>query len=255
MKKTSLICVIVFNLCNNLCYSQDIHFSQFYQTPLIINPALTGTFNGRIRVLMNYKDQWGSVVENPYKTYALSYDMTLFKDKWKNSHLGAGFSAYNDKAGNSEFSNTQLNLSLSGIVVLSNSQNISAGLQGGFAQKSINYSSLEWGKYYETGYTENWDPILASGMSNNYSFGDFSAGVSWKYAKEETNITANNQFVANIGMALFHLNKPKQKFFTGNTDDLERLYSKLVLHGGTYIGLKNTNISLLPSVLFLMQGP
>ncbi|MFH1322164.1 MAG: type IX secretion system membrane protein PorP/SprF [Bacteroidota bacterium] len=54
----SLICVIVLNRCNR-CYSQDIHFSQFYQTPLIINPALTGSFNGQVRVLMNYKDQWG----------------------------------------------------------------------------------------------------------------------------------------------------------------------------------------------------
>lgn len=257
--------IISFNLCFlspsfiriNSAYGQDIHFSQFYQTPLIINPALTGTFNGQIRVIMNYKDQWGSVVDKPYRTYAVSYDMTLFKEKWENGYLGAGFSVYKDKAGNSELGILLLNLSLSGIITLNNRQKLSAGLQGGFAQRSINYDGLYWGKYYENGnFIEyNTDPVLTSGISHNYTFGDFAAGVSWSLAKNSINITSNDQFVANVGIALFHVNKPKQEFFTAGTDETEKLYPRFVLHGGTYIGLKNTNINLLPSILFLQQGP
>lgn len=250
MKKLITICVILINLCN-LCYSQDIHFSQYHQAPLLLNPALTSAFNGDIRVLVNYKDQWRSI-GTPYKTYAFSYDMALFKKKWKNSYLGAGLFAFTDKAGDAELGTTQISLSLSGIVPLNINHKISAGLQGSFAQRSLSNTNLRWGNQINGGI---FDPTIPSGEINNdfntFYFGDISAGILWNYKKVETNIAAKDQFIANAGAALFKINKPEQKFYSYTA---ENLYSRLVLHADMYIGLRYTDIAVLPSILYMKQG-
>ena len=224
--------------------AQDAHFSQFAQTPLLVNPALTGFFKGDNRAQLNYRNQWKSVGV-PFTTYALSYDMVVLKKKWDASYLGVGFFAFNDKAGDTQFSSTQFNLSVSGIVALNKAHSVSAGLQGGFAQNSINSSALQWGNQFEDGI---YDPSLASGETGDlspYSYGDFSAGISWNYQLSEALMT-------NAGVALYHINRPSQEFATSS---LERLYSKLVVHLNGHIGIKNTNWAFRPSVLFLNQGP
>lgn len=249
MKRSYLIVICV--CCTvfwNPGTAQDIHFSQFYETPLLINPALTGVFNGDMRALLNYKDQWRSFGA-PYKTYALSYDMALLKRKWDKNYLGAGLFAFHDRAGNSKLSITQINLSISGNALLDKKHRVSAGLQGGFAQRSINYSDLKWGNQYDG---EKHDPSLSSResySSDTYTFGDFSAGVSWSYGTGDSYMTANDQLRANAGVAFFHFNKPRQDFYSD-----EKLYIKLVLHGGMYIGFKNSNVALLPSILFMKQA-
>ena len=246
MKKPFLICVIsVISVISG--YGQDIHFSQYSQTPLQINPALTGVFRGDQRVILNYKDQWRSI-SNPFTTYALSIDMSLLKGKWAKGYLGAGLFVFNDKAGKSEFGTTQVNLSVSGIVPLNDKHLVSAGLQGGFAQRGIKNSDLEWDNKYTDG-TNN-DPTMNNGTPL-FGFGDFSGGLQWKYGSDASTMTSNNAFGADAGVSFFHINRPKQDFNVS----VDKLYTKMAFHGGSYIGLKNTNIILMPSVLFFMQGP
>lgn len=224
--------------------AQDVHFSQFSQTPLLVNPALTGFFDGDIRVQLNYRNQWKSVGV-PFTTYAISYDMAILKKKWDHSYLGLGFYALSDKAGDTQFGTTQFNLSVSGVVVVNEANKLSVGLQGGFAQRSLNSSVLEWGNQLENGV---YDPSLATGESgdlNPYFYEDFSAGISWNYQLSE-------RLMTNAGVAVYHLNKPVQKFAVSS---VERLYSKLVVHLDGHIGIKSTNWAFRPSVLFLNQGP
>ncbi len=250
MKKIVLatIYIVLFGIVN-LGNAQDIHLSQFYQTPLLVNPALTGMFNGDQRVFVNYKNQWGSIGE-PYKTSLLSYDLMVGKKKRETSYLGAGFSVFNDKAGEFEMGITQVNLSVSGIVILNGNQVLSAGLQGGFAQQSINTENLRWGNQFNG---KNHDSNILSGESfEPFSFGDLSAGLSWNYGVKKTNMSSNDQFKVNAGIALMHINKPKQSYYG---DENETLYSKLVVHGGSYIGIKRTSMALVPNLLILLQGP
>ena len=249
MKKLFLISIVF--ILNSNCFAQDIHFSQYHQAPLLFNPALTAAFNGDIRVLVNYKDQWRSI-GIPYKTYAFSYDMALFKKKWKTSYLGAGLFAFTDKAGEAELGITQISLSLSGIVPLNINHKVSAGLQGSFAQRSLSNTNLRWGNQINGGI---FDPTIPSGEINNdfntFYFGNFSAGILWNYKKVETNIAAKDQLIANAGAALFKINKPEQKFYSYTA---ENLYSRLVLHADMYIGLRYTDIAVLPSILYMKQG-
>src|SRR3990172_1347576 len=258
MKKTSLIALIMIFWLTQLppfggteggC--QDIHFSQFNQTPLLINPALTGVFNGDMRAILNYKDQWRSVA-TPYKTFALSYDMAMFRDKWKNGYLGGGLYLFRDQAGEFNMGITQVNVSVSGIVPITKNNAVSAGLQGGFSQRSIDYSKLEWGSQFDgTKYNPSIDPGEGSDF-NSFGFGDLTAGVLWNYGKSKTSVASELEFKAQAGAAFFHVNKPRWKFYSSGE---EKLYSKIVVHGGLYIGLKNTNLALIPSGLFFKQGP
>ena len=233
--------------------SQDIHFSQFYETPLLINPALTGAFNGDVRAIINYKNQWKSI-SNPYRTEMFSFDAGILKKKWSRTHLSTGILIYNDKAGKSKFGTTQVNLALSATVSLNDKNAVSAGLLGGIAQKGIKNTDLKWGNQYDET-SSAYNPNAASGEEGVLNadpsiYGDFGAGLNWSFINKPANMTSNDKFTVNVGAGFFHINKPSQKFYAG---DIENLYTKLVIHGKSYIGLKNKSIAIVPGFMFLKQ--
>ena len=239
--------ILVGALSFNSGYAQDIHFSQFYQVPQLINPSLAGGFNGNFRAIVNFRDQWSSVA--PYKTYSIGVDGGLLKKKLKDKYIGAGLFIYQDVAGDSRLSTTQVNLSLSSIITINKSHNIAAGLQGGFAQRKLDEADLRWGAQYDG---DGYAPAIASGESGiyeNHAFGDFSMGVSWSYGKSSTNMSSNNHLGANAGIAVYHLNTPKQGL------GLEKLHREFIAHAGLNIGLKGSSLAFRPSMLYLQQGP
>ena|ERR1051326_1346568 len=245
--KKNIICSIFF-LIATIAAAQDVHFSQFNQSPLTLNPALTASGND-MRALMNYKEQWKSVTV-PFHTVAVSYEAALLKKKWKNGYLGIGISDFNDKAGDSKIGMNQINFSLSSVRKLNAKNFLSAGLQAGFAQRHVSADNLHWDNQFSgTGF----DPNLPSGenfSSNNFSYGDFAAGLLWNYGKGEMYSTANNELKANFGVSAFHLSSPKISFYGNDV----RLSPKFVAHGGLSYGIKNTNISIVPSFMYTMQG-
>ena len=84
--------------------AQDVHFSQFGQTPQLINPGATGVFDGNVRGILNYRTQWGAF-GNPYTTYAASVDMPIAKGNGQNAYFGLGANFYKDIAGAADFGN------------------------------------------------------------------------------------------------------------------------------------------------------
>lgn len=253
MKKILLLTAVCYVQCALFnAFAQDIHFSQFYNAPLVMNPALTGAFSGDQRAIINYKDQWRTV-GSPYQTALVSFDMGIMKKKWKSAYLGTGITVYSDKAGDTQLGTTQVNLSASGIVYIGESQFMSAGLQGGFAQRSIKTEKMQWGNQFDG---NAYNPAMSSGETNPmqpYSFGDFSMGLTWNYGTGESSLFANNEFKANLGVALFHVNKPEQQFNT--FQQVDRMYSKIGAHGGVSIGIGNTNLTAQPSFFYWKQGP
>jgi type IX secretion system PorP/SprF family membrane protein len=246
MKK--ILFIVVTFLIFNVIYAQDIHFSQYNYSPLTLNPANTGAFNGDIRICANYKNQWGKIA-SPYRTYATSYDMSILKGTWKKGYLGIGLQFFDDRAGDAKMGLTQFNLSASAIREISSNTNLAIGIQGGFAQRSINFNSLTWDSQYDgMAYNSALASYEVGGSSVNYS--DYSAGVLWNYGKGDMYSTANNAIRTHIGLAFFHVNNPNQSFI-GRTDKLDPKY---VFHGGASVGIKNTNFSLCPDYMLLIQG-
>ena len=94
--------------------AQDIHFSQFYSSPLTLNPALTGNFNGFYRVTGIYRNQYPGLSNNKpvFSTPSVSVDLSLLRDKIKNGALGVGIVFYNDQQNGKTFNQNQILLSL-----------------------------------------------------------------------------------------------------------------------------------------------
>jgi len=243
--------VILFILSGivSFAFPQDIHFSQFNNSPLTLNPASVGVFNGDIRAILNYKSQWKQVSE-PFKTYAFSFDAGLLKKKWQNGWIGLGVSVFNDQAGASKMSLTQGNLSVSSVLGIAEGHTLSVGIQAGMAQRKVDYSGLQWDSQYDG---MHYDAGISPGenlATNSFSFQDYSTGLLWSFGKGEMYSTANDAVKANLGLAMFHVNKPVQDFL-GTKD---KLYSKYVIHGMFFKGIKNTKTSLIPSAAVFMQG-
>lgn len=229
--------------------AQDIHFSQFNETPLHLNPAYTGGFNGLYRVMMNYRNQWQSM-GHPYQTMAAAFDMPLLVGR--PAHMGVGMFVYRDKAGDSGFGTLQALASASAIVPLDDNSTISAGLQGGFSQRTANIESLQWESQYQNG---TYDPTLSSNENNvltSFPYADFSAGLAYRYQSVADNIQGRDMWKLSLGAAYFHLNRPVQKFYSGTGN---KLNSRLAAHGNAHYDFPGTKFSLQPSLLYMMQGP
>lgn len=218
--------------------AQDIHFSQYFSSPLILNPGLTGQFDGDYRLISNYKNQWGSISDFPFETISLSTDKSFLKNK-----LAAGLLFYKDKAGDSKMGINQVSFSLGTRVAFDDKNSIATGIQGGWVQRSIDISNLSWDTQYDG---KTFNRALFSGENtapSNFSYFDISAGTYYKGV-------VSDLLSFNAGIAAFHLNKPKQSYL--ESDD--KLHVKWTFHGGAAIGFKNWNKTLLPTFMILRQG-
>src|SRR6187200_2779233 len=87
-------------------FSQDIHFSQFFEAPLLRNPALAGIFSGDMRLQAVYRTQWQSVTV-PYQTGSFNGEFKLPVGKGDDFLTVAGEVLY-DKAGTVAMSQTHI---------------------------------------------------------------------------------------------------------------------------------------------------
>lgn len=238
-------------MCCQLIKGQDVHFSQYTQAPLLINPALTGMMDGNHRVLLNYKSQWTSLGA-PYKTMGFSYDTHILQNTTRSgSYLGIGLLAFKDQAGDSKLGQTQVNASLSGVIKVNEINALSLGIQCGYAQRSISLDNLKWGNQYDgSNYNSNLPSNEVNGF-NAYSFADVNAGAVWQYRKDQETFAEGNSFSKfDVGISVAHLTKPIQKYY----DLEETLNRKLVVHASTEFDIKGSRAAIIPSIVYIRQG-
>jgi type IX secretion system PorP/SprF family membrane protein len=231
--------------------AQDTHFSQFYMSPLTQNPALAGAVYD-LQAIINYRDQWQSVAV-PFTTMAASYDMRLNKKKAKKGFWAAGLNVFSDKAGDLQMGGTQVNLTAAYHVRLNNYNTLGAGLQGGFAQRSLNYSAIKAGNQYVGGVYDSNAPTGEPTGNSAVSYADAGAGIVWTFnnTSGSRNVTDNHDLRINVGAAVFHPNQPDYSFYK----DGEKLFMKFVLHGNALISFPSTNLALVPGFMYARQGP
>lgn len=256
MKKLFFITVLC--CCSVIVNSQDIHFSQFYMSPLTLNPAMAGVNN--FEGIINYKDQWRGV-GTPFKTLAASVDSRLIKKQAKEiteekvSYLSGGLNFFRDRAGDAKIGTCQVNLTMAYHLRVGKHQTLGVGIQGGYAQRSISYNDLRWANQYNnnTGY----DSTLTSGepeVLSSYYYGDVGGGIVWSLNNKSGTIHVedNHDLKANIGVAVYHA-KQKYSFYSFST---EKLYPKYVFNADALFSIPNiANIALVPGMVIYQQGP
>jgi type IX secretion system PorP/SprF family membrane protein len=240
----SFVCMYCFSI--SMLKGQDLHFTQFSYTPLQLNPALTGVFNGKARVSNTYRTQWSGLGEG-YKTLHISGDAPIGVKASRDNHFGVGLLILQDKGGMAGFKNSIIEASLAYTTGLSdqNSSYISFGFQGGLNQQSIDLTKATWDSQWNG---DGYDPLLSSGESiqlQTYSYLDFNAGLLYYYIPNE-----NNFF--NIGAAFSHINKPNVSFYTRTETEL---HTKITVHSSAELNLDKSNeIWVVPKVLLMKQG-
>lgn len=204
--------------------AQDIHFTQFAYSPLNLNPALTGIFNGDMRFGANYRNQWQNVPVD-YLNFSGAYDMNFYNKKLERSRFAGGLLFNYDRAGDSRLSTTNLGLSGSYTHQLARRHFATLGVQLAGNQRGFRLDDL----YFDDQFNgESFDPNLQteeSFVNTSTFFGDISAGLNWHFrTSKRTNI--------DVGGAAYHLNTPKKSF--NNEPDVQ-LPIRYTLYGmGTF---------------------
>ena len=201
MKKllsTLITCFCLATITN----AQDPNFSQFFASPITMNPAMTGKFDGVYRVAGNYRNQWPSI-SNAY---------TIMKNRIPDyDQFGVGIMGFTDRAGEGALTNNYIGLSLAYHKGLDENgyHQLGAGFQATYASKRLNTQNLKFmDQLTPFGFTGVTSEIFSKDQVN-ISYVDLNAGVIY-------NGTTNGYNNFYVGASMYHLNRPKESFQGGN---------------------------------------
>jgi type IX secretion system PorP/SprF family membrane protein len=249
-KRLAFYLSLVFILTVTVVRGQDIHFSQFYMSPLTLNPALTGVMNCNTRIVGNYRNQWASVLgKSAYNTYNLSYDQKMPVGRY--DYFGFGGTLWSDVAGSLDFQT--LTLKLSGAYSRRvggdrrKSHYLVMGAEVGASQRSIDYVNAQWPLQVQDGeFCPTCPSQEPNDLPDNFLFGDVGLGLLWfSVLNKHTNFY--------FGGAINHLNQANLSFYR-DYEGVEKYYTKMVFHAGGEFPMSNS-VSLVPGAVFFNQGP
>ena len=235
-----LASVVVLNV--QAAQAQDIHFSQYDHAPVFLSAGQTGLFSGDYRFAANYRSQWFSVPV-PYSTFAASAEMRLMGDKLENDVFAVGVLAWNDKAGDSELSSSQAQISVAYAKQLVKGLFLYGGVYAGGGQRRFKMDRLQFDDQY-TG--DQFDPTRISAeqsvaRNTNLAYFDVGMGLGLRWQ-------ATARTYVNAGFSMMHLNTPRQSFMSGEVE----LPTRLSLHAAASVQVA-PRADLLLSTQFQQQ--
>jgi type IX secretion system PorP/SprF family membrane protein len=264
MKKLKNIFLILSAICVvEKITAQDPSFSQYFASPLNINPALTGDINGKWRVISNYRNQWITPA-NPYTTGTISIDNKIFQNNAdnyvdENTRIGIGGMMMYDQGMAGALKSNYASFNVSGNVRLaagserdysgnrirhsskirmdeSAEQRLGVGLGVIYGHRRLDVSKLTFEEQFTgNGFNTNL-PTGEGALSSMKPYLSTSAGLLYSFIKNNTNF--------DLGVAAFHINKPKQTFLN---DDKQYLAKRYVIHA-------NLETLLSDQVIFNSNG-
>jgi len=225
-------------------FSQDLSFSQFYEKPLLRNPALAGVFTGDVRISGVHRSQWQSVTV-PFETSGISAEVK-FPLRW-DDWVTIGIQATHDVAGDIKMKRTQLlpvvnyHKSLSG----NKDDFLSLAFMAGPVNSQFDPTKLRMGDQFVNG---AFDPNATSAQvfsRSAFTYWDAGAGLTFNSGFGE-----DSRYY--FGAAVFHFNRPKVAFYTNNTTTT--LQNKFVLNAGVNHATSEINRFIMFGDLFIQGG-
>jgi len=232
MKK--LICALsICLLCGDVVTAQDPNFSQFFASPLTLNPALTGKFDGVYRVAGNYRNQWPTI-NNAFTTYTASFDAGILKSRIPEyDQFGIGILGFADDAGNGVLKNNALGLSLAYHKALDENgfHQLGVGFQGAYVGKRLDVTKVTFeDQLTPSGFTGATSEIFP-GQRVNVSYFDMNAGILYNGTTD-----GNNNFY--LGASMYHINRPRESF---RGDQFFNLSGRVTFQAGGRIPVGQSN--------------
>lgn len=224
MKRNVLLVFLL--IVTRFLNAQDPSFSQFFSSPLNINPALTANINADWRLISNMRDQWIGPA-SPYVTGTISFDTKVMQNKIPNvsegNYMGIGGMLLFDHAMSGIVKSTYGSLNLSYNIKLTETdyytERLGIGFGAIYGHRRIDFSRVDFEEQF-TGFGFNRNlPTGETALSNMKAYVSASAGITYSASSEKSNFDA--------GVAAFHLNKPRQTFLK---DDKQILAMRKVAH-------------------------
>jgi type IX secretion system PorP/SprF family membrane protein len=241
------ICLLVFSLSvMGRLYSQDLHFSQFFNSPLTTNPANTGFLpESDYRVGAHYRSQWASIPV-PYRTMSIFGDAQVLRDYFQTGWVGLGGVILHDVAGSGNLRSTKIYASAAYHQMLENTGLLSAGFNIGVANKRIDIANFtfdnQWnGKFFDVG-----APSGEIFNANSIAYLDVQIGLNYAY------FPTDNVYV-HAGASVHHVNRPRESFFAEKPDYDNRLSRRYVFFADAMIKLNESWI-ISPGAYFTSQA-
>lgn len=227
-------------LSSGISIAQDIHFSQFYETTVLRNPALCGVFTGDYKVSANYRNQWNSI-SKPFVTGQLSFEARIPVNGESEDFFSVGLLGLYDKAGSIDMKTTGIYPAVNFSKKLENIHNsyLTAGFTAGYVQRSYDPSKMTVNNQYINGSFDPNAPTNENGANPKINHFDLGAGLNYSSSLGE-----NNDFTYFFGVAGYHFTKPNTSFYNSS---LVNLSMKWNVNAGF-------NYRISEQYGFLMQG-
>ncbi len=242
MKRIVLCCWLMLMVMTG--FGQDLSFSQFYEKPLLRNPALAGVFTGDVRISGIHRSQWQSVTV-PFETSGLSAEVK-FPLRW-DDWITIGVQATHDVAGDIKMKRTQMlpvvnyHKSLSG----NKDDFLSLAFMAGPVNSQFDPTKLRMGDQFVNG---AFDPNATTAQvfsRSAFTYWDAGAGLTFNSGFGE-----DSRYY--FGAAVFHFNRPKVAFYTNNTTTT--LQNKYVINAGVNHAVNEINRFIMFGDLFVQGG-
>ena len=258
MKQTPIrlraLLLLLLALPMGLLNAQDIHFSQFLNSPLNLNPGQAGVFGGDLRFAANYRNQWRSVPV-PYLTFAGGLENKIYFSKGRyDKYLTGGLLINYDRQGSLRLTSTQIGIPVSLTLPLGQNKGrfLTLGVTPTFGQRAFSTTSLTTDEQW---FNRMWNPGAPIGENQLFQnaslkYFDLSAGANLRLQSR----SKRNRL--DLGAAMHHLNRPDHDFWAsslGSDAGNIKLYNKLTLHGAALIQVTE-GMDLLAQGLFQQQG-
>ena len=218
--------------------AQDVHYSQFYLSPLTTNPANTGNIDGDWRFEGNFRNQWRSL-GRPFISTSFSYDQNFFV---YNEHLSGGLMFMHDESG---LVNLRLEKIMASLAYHKSFDihSFHIGFQPGYAIKAADLNGTSLPDQYDRntgGFNSNL-PTSDPYKQAQLSYFDFNAGLAYGIDLGKAH--------PEVGFAMFHLTKPQETFY--NNDN--RLPVRYIFNAKSEIEVLDV-LSVMPYGMYMMHN-
>ena len=241
MRNILLVIVALCVLCCKVAFGQSMHFSQYYNAPMLLNAANTGLMpDNDYRFGLNYRNQW-AVIPVPYSTFSAYGDCKIGGNSNNVNHnnwLGLGVAFFNDKAGDGNLSLTQIQGDVAYHLQLSRFTMLSLGLSGAYVDRSVNYGLLtfdtQWDGFSFNSQLPNGEKATGIVRTSYYTVG---TGLNFAWFPSEN-------VYYKLGFGVVNINQPVESFYgasntldyrpTANLDMLFRTGPVLIINPSIY---------------------
>lgn len=199
---------ILLSISGTIVKGQDLHFSQFYASPLYLSPSLAGATDGG-RLVMNYRNQWPGV-EDAFSTYAISFD-----NYFNSFNSGLGVLLIQDKAGSAGLTTTHAALQYSYNIQLTDNWQVVPAIQFAYGNRSIDFSKLRFAdEQIGGGASGSWDQL----SNDQAEYVDFASSVLFYSPAMWLGFTADHLATPNYSFLGEQMQLPRKYVFFGGVN-------------------------------------